>query len=175
LRKLTKSEKRLSVFLIVAVFAMANFYGLSYLFDLKSTISQEVSDLQGQAHGDDIWLKEKDLWLDRKRWIDAAQPRIRPNQVPQSELLESLTTSAKANQLEIQEQSFGENKSTPNYQSVAVRLKLGGALQNVIKWLVQIQQPELFQAITSFSLKSASEPPTVTLELEVARWYAPNP
>jgi hypothetical protein len=33
-----------------------------------------------------------------------------------------------------------ENKSTPNYQSVAVRLKLGGALQNVIKWLVQIQQ-----------------------------------
>jgi hypothetical protein len=50
-----------------------------------------------------------------------------------------------------------------------------GALQNVIKWLVQIQQPELFQAITSFSLKSANEPPTVTLELEVARWYAPNP
>jgi len=77
--------------------------------------------------------------------------------------------------LEIQEQSFGENKSTPNYQSVAVKLKLGGALQNVIKWLVQIQQPELFQAITSFSLKSANEPPTVTLEPEVARWYAPNP
>ena len=109
MRKLTKSEKRLSVFLIVAVFAMANFYGLGYLFDLQSTISQEVSDLQSQVHADDIWLKEKDLWLDRKRWIDAAQPRIRPNQVPQSELLESLTTSAKANQLEIQEQSFGEN------------------------------------------------------------------
>ena len=175
MRKLTKSEKRLSGFLIVAVFAMANFYGLGYLLDLRSTIFQEVSDLQSQAHGNDIWLKEKDLWLDRKRWIDAVQPRIRPNQVPQSELLESLTTSAKANQLEIQEQSFGENKPTPNYQSVAVRLKLGGTLQNVIKWLVQIQQPELFQAVASFSLKSANEPPTVSLELEVARWYAPNP
>jgi hypothetical protein len=32
----------------------------------------------------------------------------------------------------------------------------------------------LFQAITSFSLKSANEPPTVTLELEIARWYAPK-
>jgi hypothetical protein len=175
LRKLTKSEKRLSVLLMIAVFVMGNFYGLGYLLDLQSTISQKVSDLQGQVHGDEIWLKEKDLWLERKRWIDAAQPRIRPNQVPQSELLESLTTSAKANQLEIQEESFGENKSTPNYKSVAVRFKLGGALQNVIKWLVQIQQPELFQAITSFSLKSANEPPTVSLELEVARWYAPNP
>jgi len=175
LRKLTKVEKRLSVILIVAVFAMANFYGLGYLFDRLSALSTEVSDLRSKANSNDIWLKEKDLWLDRKRWIDASQPRIRANQVPQSELLESLTTSARANQLDIQEQSFGENKSTPNYQSVAVRLKLGGALQNVIKWLVQIQQPELFQAITSFSLKSANEPPTVILELEVARWYAPNP
>jgi hypothetical protein len=175
LRRLTKTEQRLSLILIVAVFAMANFYGLGYLFDLLSALSREVSDLRSQAHSNDIWLKERDLWLDRKRWIEADQPRIRPNQVPQSELLESLTTSARANQLEIQEQSFGENKSTPDYQSVAVRLKLGGPLQNVIKWLVRIQQPELFQAITSFSLKSANEPPTVSLELEVARWYAPNP
>ncbi|MBV8176851.1 MAG: hypothetical protein JO207_06040 [Verrucomicrobia bacterium] len=175
MRKLTKSEKRLSTILIVAIFAMANFYGLDYLFDLLSTYSREVSELRGQEHSNEIWLREKNLWLDRKRWIEASQPRIRQNRVPQSELLESLTTSAKANQLDIQEQSFGENKSTPNYQSVAVRLKLAGALQNVIKWLVQIQQPELFQAVTTFSLKSANEPPTVTLELEIARWYAPNP
>jgi hypothetical protein len=174
LRKLTKSEKRLSIILVVALFATGNFYGLSYLFDLMAESSRDVSDLRSQEHSNDIWLRERDLWLKRKQWIDATQPRIRLNQVPQSELLESVTTSAKANQLEIQEQSFGENLSTPNYQSVAVRLKLSGALQNVIKWLVQVQQPELFQAVTSFSLKSASDPPTVTLELEIARWYAPK-
>jgi hypothetical protein len=174
LRKLTKSEKRLSTILVVALFAMANFYGLSYLFDLMSVSFREVSDLRSQVHSNEIWLKEKDLWLNRKQWITATQPRIRPDQVPQSVLLESVTTSAKADQLEIQEQSFGENLSTPNYQSVAVRLKLSGPLQNVIKWLVQVQQPGLFQAITSFSLKSANEPPTVSLELEIARWYAPK-
>jgi hypothetical protein len=175
LRKLTKSEKRLSIILIVAVFAIGNFYGLSDLFEWMSGSLRDVADLRSQEYSNDIWLKERDLWLSRKKWIDATQPRIHPNQVPQSELLESVTTSAKANQLEIQEQGFGENLSTSNYQSVAVRLKLSGALQNVIKWLVQVQQPELFQAITSFSLKSANEPPTVTLELEIARWYAPKP
>jgi hypothetical protein len=174
LRKLTKSEQRLSTILIIALFATANFYGLSYLFDLNSGSSREVSDLRGQLHSNEIWLKEKDLWIRRKQWIGATQPRIRRDQVPQSELLESVTKSAKANQLEIQEQSFGENLSTPNYQSVAVRLKLSGALQNVIKWLVQVQQPQLFQAVTSFSLKSENEPPTVSLELEIARWYAPK-
>ena len=174
LRKLTKSEKRLSIILIIALFATGNFYGLSYLYDLMTGFAQDVADLRNQENSNNIWLREKDLWLNRKQWTDATQPRIRPDQVPQSELLESVTTSAKANQLEIQEQSFGENLSTPNYQSVAVRLKLSGALQNVIKWLAQVQQPQLFQAITSFSLKSANEPPTVTLELEIARWYAPK-
>jgi hypothetical protein len=164
LRKLTKSEKRLSTILLVALFATANFYGLSYLFDLMSSYSRDVSDLRNQEHSNEIWLREKDLWLNRQHWISATQPRI----------LESVINIAKANQLEIQEQSFGEILSTPNYQAVTVRLKLSGALQNVIKWLVQIQQPELFQAVTSFSLKSANDPPTVSLELEIARWYAPK-
>jgi hypothetical protein len=174
LRALTKSERRLGSVFIVALFAMANFYGLSYVYDLISDSSRDLAELRGRENTNNIWLKEKDLWLKRKRWIDTAQPRIQSAQVPQSELLESVTTSAKANQLEIQEQSFGEMQSTANYQSVSVRFKLSGALQNVIKWLVQVQQPELFQAITSFSLKSGNEPPSVNLELEIARWYAPK-
>jgi Tfp pilus assembly protein PilO len=157
-----------------AVFAMGNFYGLSYLLDLHASLSKDLADLRSEDHTNQIWLKERNLWLNRKQWIETTQPRIRSNQVPQSELLQSLTSTASADHLEIQEQSFGENKSTPSYQSVSVRLKLSGSLQDVIRWLVQIQQPELFQAVTSFSLKSANEPPSVSLELEVARWYAPN-
>ena len=174
MRALTKGEKRLSVILIIALFVMANFYGLSALYDSMSDSSRDLSDLRGRVNTNDIWLREKNLWLQRKQWIEKTQPRIQSDQVPQSELLQSVTATAKANQLEIQEQSFGEIRSTPNYQSVSVRFKLSGALQNVIKWLVQIQQPQLFQAITSFSLKSESEPPTVSLELEIARLYAPK-
>src|SRR5262245_56891224 len=129
LRKLTKSQKRLSLMLFSAVFAMANFYGLSYLMDLHSSLSKEVEDLRGEERTNQVWLREKNLWLNRKQWIDHTQPRIRSNQIPQSELLESLTSSAAADHLEIQEQSFGANSSTQNYKSVAVRLKLSGSLQ----------------------------------------------
>jgi hypothetical protein len=174
LRVLTKAERRLSIIFIVAVFGMANFYGLGYLYDLMSDASRELADLRGRESANDIWLKEKDIWLKRKEWIQKVQPRIHSDQVPQSELLESVTASAKSNQLQIDEQSFGEIRSTPNYQSVSVRFKLTGALQNVIKWLAQVQQPELFQAITSFSLKSGNDPPSVSLELEIARLYAPK-
>ena len=174
LRKLNKREQRLGLILIVALFVMANFYGLSYLLDRKDTLDRQLAELIGQKRSNEIWLKEKDLWLKRQKWIEQKQPRIVSNQVPQSELLEALVGSAKKEKLEIQEQGFGEIQSTPNYRSVAVRLKLTGSLQNVIKWLVDVQQPDLFQAVTSFSLKSVNEPPTVSLELEIARWYAPT-
>ena len=132
MRKLTKTEKRLSI--IPDRCRVCDGKLLRPRLSLRLAVGalpRKFPIFGARQHSNDIWLKEKDLWLGRKRWIEATQPRIRANQVPQSELLESVTTSAKANQLEIQEQSFGENKSTPNYQSVAVRLKLGGAFKTL--------------------------------------------
>jgi hypothetical protein len=174
LRKLTKSERRLSTVLGLAVFAMLNFYGISYLLDEHAGLAHKIGELQGQQRSDDLWLRERGLWLTRKEWLDSRQPHVPAGIVPQSELLESLTKSAKDHALTIEEQSFGEMKNTPDYRSVAVKLKLSGKLENVVKWLVTIQQPEQFQAVTNFVLKSTDSPPNVNLELEVARWYAPN-
>jgi Tfp pilus assembly protein PilO len=174
LRRLTKNEKRLLTLFGLAIFVMANFYGISYLLDRESELAQQVDELKATAKTNQIWLKEKQFWLTRKQWIDRQQPRVGSGQVPQSELLQSVIASAQANQLVIQEQSFAESKNTPNYQSVGVKLKLSGNLENVVKWLAELQQPEKFQAITNFSLKSEEQPPKVSLELEVARWYSPH-
>jgi hypothetical protein len=174
LRNLTKSERRLSVILGLAVFVMLNFYGISYLLDEHAGLAQKISELQGQQRSNELWLRERGLWLARKEWLDSRQPHVPPGAVAQSELLESLTRTAKDHALTIEEQSFGETKNTADYRSVAVKLKLSGKLENVVKWLVAVQQPEQFQAVTNFALKSTDAPPNVSLELEVARWYAPN-
>ena len=174
MRKWTKSEKRLSTMLGLALFLMGTFYLVSYLLDIESGLSLKIRGLEANANTDQIWLREKPLWLDRKKWIDQKQPRVAAGAVPQSELLQSLTASAQSHKLTIQEQSFTEAKSTANYQAVAVRLKLTGDLKDVIQWLVDVQQPEKFQAVTNLSLKSQEKPPAVDLELEVARWYSPH-
>jgi hypothetical protein len=174
LRKWTKGEKRLSLVLGVALLVMGTFYLVSYLLDIESDQSLKIRGLEANANTDQVWLREKQFWLDRKQWIDQKQPRVPAGAVPQSELLQSLTTSAQNHKLTIQEQSFADAKSTANYQAVAVRLKLTGTLEDVVRWLVEVQQPEKFQAVTNFSLKSQEKPPAVDLELEVARWYSPH-
>jgi Tfp pilus assembly protein PilO len=119
-------------------------------------------------------MRERGLWLARKEWLDSRQPHVPTGSAAQSELLESLTKAAKDHALTIDEQGFGETKNTGDYRSVAVKLKLSGRLEDVVKWLVAVQQPEQFQAVMNFVLKSTDTPPNVNLELEVARWYAPN-
>jgi hypothetical protein len=174
LRKWTKGEKRLLILFGLAIFLMGTFYLVSYLLDIESGLALKIRGLEANANTDQSWLREKQFWLDRKQWIDQKQPRVATGAVPQSELLQSLTSSAQSHKLTIQEQSFADAKSTANYQAVAVRLKLTGALEDVIRWLVEVQQPEKFQAVTNFSLKSQEKPPAVDLELEVARWYSPH-
>ena len=172
--KWNKNEKRLFIFLGLALFVMGTFYLVSYLLDIESGLALKIRGLEANANTDQVWLREKQFWLDRKKWIDQKQPRVAGGAVPQSELLQSLTTSAQSHKLTIQEQSFADAKSTANYQAVAVRLKLTGTLEDVVRWLVEVQQPEKFQAVTNFSLKSQAKPPAVDLELEVARWYSPH-
>jgi type II secretory pathway component PulM len=173
LRKLNKSEKRLLLILGVAIFLIVNYWGVSYLMDAQATADQDLTDLRAKAAADDRWLREKTSWMTRKRWVDAQQPRVVNKESPQADLLQALVKSAKDSQLKIDEQSFAESDSTTDYRSVAVKLKVSGPLKNAIQWLVQVQQPQEFHAVTDFSLKSQEHPPDVSLELNVARWYAP--
>ncbi|HEY0789956.1 MAG TPA: hypothetical protein VGD78_02720 [Chthoniobacterales bacterium] len=174
MRKLTKSERRLSAILGLALFGIANFYGISYLLDEQTGVAQKLGDLRTQERSNQLWLRERELWLNRKAWIESKQPRVPGGTAPQAELLQSLTQIAKDQALTIEEQGFGEAKNTADYRAVAVKLKLSGKLENMVKYLVTIQQPDRFQAVTSFALKSGNEPPSVTVELEVARWYSPH-
>ena len=111
MRKLTKSERRLSTILGLSVFVMLNFHGISYLLDDHAALAQKIGELQGQQRSHELWLRERGLWLARKEWLDSRQPHVPAGAVPQSELLESLTKSAKDHSLTIEEQSFGEMKT----------------------------------------------------------------
>jgi hypothetical protein len=45
-------------------------------------------------------------------------------------------------------------------------------MEQLVKWLSEIQQPEAFRAVKQLRIKSG-EPPEVIADVEVARWYRP--
>ena len=73
-----------------ALLVMGTFYLVSYLLDIESNLALKIRGLEANANTDQVWLREKQFWLDRKQWIDQKQPKVAAGAVPQSELLQSL-------------------------------------------------------------------------------------
>jgi hypothetical protein len=67
-----------------------------------------------------------------------------------------------------------DTKSQLPYQEISVRMKVGGSLESIARWLVEVQQPDRFQAVPAFSIKSDTDATKVLCELTVSRYYAPR-
>ena len=173
MRQLTKLEKNLGIALVTTLFLLVNLFGLSALSRKKSALRLELVGLNGEKEESGIWLADREIWLPRRKWLDEKQPPGTDASVAQPAFFQELQKSARNHNLNIDEQGFGEVSSTAHYQSIAVRMRVSGSLEDVTRWVAGLQQPDLFQAITSFSLRSEKEPPKVSLELEIDRWYAP--
>lgn len=171
MRPLTNNERKLSIALGVILLVFGNFFAINWLLQQEKEQSKRREDGVLAVREAESWLAEKTMWLERKKWLDEKQPTLANPEQANSELLQSLQTSARKHQINIIEQALLEPSRQPFYQETSVRIKVTGSLESVVKWMNEIQQPELFQAITSFSIRSDAEPPNVHCELQVGRRY----
>lgn len=175
MRRLTKSEGKLLITILVIIFIFANMAGIKFLTEHKRRLSNKLVLLKGEeSFGKEI-LAEEPLWTERRNWIAAAQPHMKASgDVNSAELLEALQTSATAHKVVTADPIFLGSTSKPEHQEFKVGLKATGTLEAMMKWIAELQQPKNFQAITFFSLKSDAEPSKVKCELQVVRYFA-NP
>ena len=173
MRKLTKRERNLAVMVGVTIFAVANLIGVTALLRKQEELRSNLDVLRDQKREADSWLAEKDTWSQRKQWLDKTQPKLKSSGEANAEMLEALTTSATKHSITIVDQGFAEPDShDTTYQEIAVKLKISGSLEAITRWLVEVQQPADFQAVSSFSMKVDSDPTKIVCELTVARYYA---
>lgn len=173
MRPLTKSEKKLLIIFLTAIFLIGNLFGMSFLFHKQESLQARLLTLQNGQREAKSWLAEKETWRKREAWLKNKQPKLQSPGEASAALLESLQTSARSQSITILEQSFAESDPQPAYQEIVVNLKVSGALESLTRWLVELQQPAYFQALPAFSMKSDTDPSRVVCELTVARWYAP--
>jgi hypothetical protein len=177
MRELTKREKNLAVILLGSIFLMLNLFVVMYLVGRQGALEKKLAALRTEQRDAKSWLAQKDLWLKREKWLDEKQPKLQTVGKANSALLESLQTSARAQSLNIIDQSLVEvkpdTKAQLPYQEISVRLNVGGSLESVARWLADVQQPGKFQAIPALSIKSDSDATKVLCELTVSRYYAP--
>jgi hypothetical protein len=172
MRRLTSSERRLLGFLGLAIFLVVNFFAFRWLGQQKKQVEIDLARLKIQKINADAWMKDRDMWLERKAWLDAKQPKL----AQAGEFAEALKTSADKYKIKIETQELSDTVNTKFYQEVTVKMKVNATLEGLTRWMIELQQPDLFQVITHLSLKSDKEKPEsrVSCELNIARRCAPK-
>lgn len=171
MRQLNPNEQKLIALVSLALLVVANGLLLSFLWKKQKTARFAVAQALLEKKDTQLWLQQENLWETRQRWLTANQPQASGQE--DTKLLTEIVGSARENNLEIQEQQLVGIVPTSYYKEATVRLKVTGALQNVITWLTQLQQPTNFQAISSFNLRSDADTTKVRCELQLSRRYAP--
>jgi len=173
MRRLSATESRLLGLLLGAGVIVGSLVLISVGKRLHAGMDRELAELRASKVEADVWRQERPLWQERAAWLTANQPKYPVEGNPSSALLQKIQETASAHGLAILEQSLAEPSSGSGYREVAVRVKVGATLEQLTRWLVELQQPALFQAVTSFSIRSDKEPPKIICDAQIARWYAP--
>ncbi len=173
MRPLTPKEKRLLILFLALVFIVGNLIGLPWLSDQQKKLGRQLIDLRSQQEVATSWLGEKDLWTERKAWLDAHQPKLTSSGDASSDFLKLLQDTARQNKIKIVDQKLLEPEKHPGYEAISVRMTVNGNMEAIARWLSAIQQPDKFHAVLKFNLKREGEGDNMRCDLDLARWYAP--
>ncbi len=171
MRPLTRNEKRLLPILGVVAFGIANFYGYSWLAGKQSALHTTEVDLQDQQDASAIALQEIPTWTQRKAWLNDKQPPLGDEGEAKAAVLEYVQKGARANKLEIVEQSLNDVQHTAAGARVNVSLKVKGSMEDLVTWLTGVEKPDQFYAVTLFSLKADQDQKSFDCTVQIARYF----
>jgi len=168
----TRNEKVLLTLLGVLLFFAGNFYGYRWYATKQSSLQKAYVELKGDNADAEIDLQKADLWKQRAEWVKAHEPVLTNEAETKAQVLEYALKGARDNKLEIMEQSLvPKTQHGPGGVQVGVNLKVKGPMENLIRFLTNVQKPAQFYSLSSFSLILDQDQSTFICSLQLVRYF----
>jgi hypothetical protein len=169
--QLTKNEKVLLWLLIAVVFGIGNYLGYGWLAKKQSDLHLTYLQLQADQAEAKVDLQETDLWKQRMDWTSQHEPTLGDEGDAKAQVLENVLRGARDNKLEVMEQSLNDVQHGAGSARVNVTVKVKGSMEGLCKWLTDLEKPDQFYAISSFSLKADQDQKSMVCALQFARYF----
>jgi hypothetical protein len=145
----------------------------SKLFDVLSNARAELALRKATREEQSVYIKEKDLWAARDKWLKQYQPTLK-SAVEASTLLDQIKEIGGKHNVLIEKPAIGAGDSTPDHQSVFASFETKSPWPPLIHFLYDVQKPESFVVFESVQLQIDSADPTMMRgRFKIARWFAP--
>jgi len=169
--QVTKNEKLLLWALIAVVFGIGNYIGYGWFAKKQSSLHLSYLQLQADQAEAKVDLQETDLWKQRKDWVHDHEPALGDEGDAKAQVLENVLKGARDNKLEIMNQSLNDVQRGAAGARVNVTVKVKGSMEGLCKWLTDLEKPDQFYAISSFSLQADQDQKSMVCALQVARYF----
>lgn len=166
-------ERRLAWIVAGALFLIINLVIWSKLFGILSNARAELALQKATREEQSIYIKEKDLWGARDKWLKQFQPTLK-SAVEASTLLDQIKEVGGKHNVLIEKPAIGAGDSTPDHQSVFASFETKSPWPPLVHFLYDVQKPDSFVVFESVQLQIDSADPTMMRgRFKVARWFAP--
>jgi hypothetical protein len=169
--KSSKNEKILLSILVGILFVGGNYFGYRWLSQKQTTLTLDYAQLRADQEEARVDLKESDLWAQRKAWINDHEPSLADEGETKAAVLNYVVKGAKDNKLEVTDQSLSDVQHGAAGARVNVKIAVKGSMHDLCNWLADLQKPDQFYAVTSFSLKADQDQKSMVCTLQIARYF----
>lgn len=171
--RMTSRERLLSLAVAAVVFLLFNILAWSWLFGAIEQSREDLDKRQATRKEEAVFIKERDLWTARDKWLQQHQPLIK-NPAEASTLLTQLQEAAAKRNVLMENPQIGSGETTPNHRAVWASVDTRSPWRPLIEFLYDIQQPEAFVVFESVNLSvDTNDPTTMRGKFKIARWFAP--
>ena len=167
----TKNEKVLLWIRAAIIFGCGNYFGYRWLAQKQSGLELAAAQLRADQAEAEVDLQQSDLWAQRKSWVSEHEPALGDEGDAKAQVLEYVLKGARSNKLEILDQNLGDVQHGAAGTRINVSVKVKGAMQDLCQWLTNLQKPDQFYAISSFSLKADQDLKSMVCTLQIARYF----
>mgnify|MGYP003350356211 CR=1 FL=1 len=129
---------------------------------------RSLVELKAQLEEAQGWLQAKEIWEARAVWLEGHLMPI-PSEAPEGALQKFTQTSAGKANLTIEGQNLRALRQESKVVSVGNRMQLKGNLDQIIRWLGTVYDPEKGIAVTELNLRLGPEPPKMGVQAEIAQ------
>lgn len=171
MKRLSSREKTLAMLLGFVAFMILNLIFLPRLSAGNREGHSKHTDLKAQLAAAEAWIGKREYWAERKKWLEDNEPLLEASRRDSASQLEELQKIARDSNLKIEEVRLLQLAPSDFYQPVGAQLTLTGPWSGLVKFLSNLQQPDYFDVVPRFSVKSGQEPQNIRCELEVQRWF----
>jgi len=173
-QKMNPRERTLALIVGGAVFLLLNFLIWSSLLGMLGRARGDLASRKSVRAQQNIFLKERKMWEKRDEWLKKSQPALK-SPVEASTLLDELKQAAAKHNIQIENPAIGSSDSTPNYQAVFASIETKSPWPPLVRFLFDVQRPEIFVVFESVTLAIDSSDPTMMRgKFKIARWFSPK-